>query len=317
MTKVSVVIPTYNRAGLVGKTLQSVLKQTFTDYEVIVVDDGSSDNTRQVIESFRDPRVRYLHQANQGVCVARNNGVKHCHGSYVAFLDSDDLLLESSLEKGAQTLDAYPQVAFTYGQAYLVDEAGRRIGLSRAKHQHPGVHRGMQEVRSLLVDGNYIPASSVMIRMDCLQDMGPFDLAFKGGSEDYDLWVRLARKHDVAYLAAPMIEYLVHSSSITGGRKLREIEASHRAIFESVLNDGSIGPVLFPKPSRAYFYLYLTLARYAWRIKEDAAAKEYLGKALSMDRRGVFNIRWLHCLAMVRLIDPVSARLRAATSGSR
>ena len=110
MPKVSVIIPSYNRAGMLPRTVHSVLDQTFPDLECIVVDDGSSDGTRQVIASISDPRLRYIWQENQERSAARNTGIAASQGEYLTFLDSDDRLLPGALALLAPTLEAQPGI---------------------------------------------------------------------------------------------------------------------------------------------------------------------------------------------------------------
>ena len=120
MPRVSVVIPTYNRAGYVSEAVKSVLNQTFHDFEVIVVDDGSTDNTPDVIDSFKDTRIRYLYQENRGVSAAMNTGILASTAEYIAILDSDDVLVEEALQKSVAFLDEHPEVGYCFGQSYSI-----------------------------------------------------------------------------------------------------------------------------------------------------------------------------------------------------
>ncbi|TLN28536.1 glycosyltransferase family 2 protein, partial [bacterium] len=110
MPRVSVIIPSYNRADMVMDAVNSVLRQTFADWELIVVDDGSQDNTREVIAAVRDERVRYIYQDNQGLPGARNSGIRAARGEYVAFLDSDDVFLPHKLAVQVTAMDARPEL---------------------------------------------------------------------------------------------------------------------------------------------------------------------------------------------------------------
>jgi glycosyltransferase involved in cell wall biosynthesis len=307
MTSVSVVIPTYNRAHLVPDTIRSVLNQTYADFEIVVVDDGSTDNTRDEIEKIQDPRIKYFYQSNQGVCAALNYGATRSSGRYIAFVGSDDILLEWCLARSVQILEEHPGVSFSYGQEFQVDEQRRRLGISRIR-QRAGIHKGTEEIKSLLVQGNYIPTSSVMIRATCLQEVGLFDLAFSAGSEDFDMFVRLAKRHDVAYMATPLVEYMVHASSISSGRSIDEMERSHNAIIKSVYDDRSMAFSRLLPESRAYYYATLHLARYAQSRGENKVARELLLKAWRLWRMGLFNVRWLHCLAMATVVASVRGK---------
>jgi glycosyltransferase involved in cell wall biosynthesis len=116
MPKVSVIIPTYNRAGLLKRAIQSVLNQIYQDFEIIIVDDASTDNTENVIESFKEHRIRYIkHESNKGAAVARNTGIKFANENYIAFQDSDDEWLPEKLEKQMEIIEhASPRVGVVY-----------------------------------------------------------------------------------------------------------------------------------------------------------------------------------------------------------
>ena len=224
MPKVSVVIPTYNLAHFIAEAIQSILGQTFSEFEVIAVDDGSTDNTKDVVNSFKDPRIRYIYQENHGVSAARNTGIQASSSEYIAFLDSDDVLMENALEKGAQVLERHPEVGFSYGQEYLMDERRRVFHLRKQRHKYSYVREGIEEIKEFLLHGNYVCTSTVMARRRCLYDVGLFDPTFRPGSEDFDLWVRLAKRYAVAYIAEPLVKYRIHPDSIGATRKLDEIE---------------------------------------------------------------------------------------------
>ena len=128
--KVSVVIPTYNRAHLIGETLESVLAQTFGDYEIVVVDDGSTDDTRSVVEKVA-PQARYIYQENTGIPEVLNVCIREARGEYIQHLGSDDVLIEDTLARSVALLDAYPDVAMVHGAAWLIDEASKRFSVSR------------------------------------------------------------------------------------------------------------------------------------------------------------------------------------------
>jgi glycosyltransferase involved in cell wall biosynthesis len=164
MPKVTVVIPTYNSAHFLDEAIQSVLAQTFTDFEVVVVDDGSTDNTKVVVDSFKDPRIKYVYQQNQGPPGARNKGVELSMGEYIFFLDSDDSLLEHALVKSVEVLDSHLEAGISYGQAYITDDIGRVVAMTKARLNHSCVRQGWEELRDYLLCGCPINPSTVMIR---------------------------------------------------------------------------------------------------------------------------------------------------------
>jgi glycosyltransferase involved in cell wall biosynthesis len=290
MPKVSVIIPTYNRADLISEAIQSVLDQTFTDFEIIVIDDGSTDNTSEIITAFP---VRYFYQENQGVAAARNKGIELSHGEYIAFLDSDDILMNNALEKGVDVLDKYPEASFTYGQWYIMDERGRIIGLEKAPIKYSCVRQGKEEIREFLIYGNHIPTPTVMVRRSCLDESGIFDPSFNSGSEDVDFFIRLAKRYAVAHIAEPLVKCRWHSQNFTKSIRLTEFEKTKDHILQEIFNDNKLGPLFSHLKPNAYFSLYFSLAGWAYIGKDMKTARSYLFKALKTRPRGFFKSMWL------------------------
>jgi glycosyltransferase involved in cell wall biosynthesis len=310
---VSVIIPTYNRAHYVTEAIQSVLDQSYQDFEIIVVDDGSTDNTREAVTSFKDPRLKYFCQENQGVCVARNNGIHISNGEYIYFLDSDDALLEKTLEKGVRILDRHPDVALSHGCAYPMDERGRVFDLPKSKNIRPGVYRGTEEILNFLRYGNYFCPSLTIVRRSSIIDVGLFDPAFRSGSEDFELWVRLAKKYAVSCIVDPVAKLRVHSSSMTASRDLNEMEKSHHLIFEGIFNDAALGSLFSPQRSKTYYYLHLRLASDAFAQRKMKISRNYLFKALQSHPRIIIEssfFRWLYLFAKTWIPIPVFRALR-------
>src|SRR3990172_7360951 len=183
MPKVSVIIPTYNREKYIVETLQSVFEQTFTDYEVIVIDDGSTDNTSVVLKPYLD-RIVYIRKPNGGQGSARNVGIKKAKGEYIAFLDSDDLWLPEKLEIQVRYLDGHPEagLVFTDMVIFCQDESGMHQEL---KEIH---YRGGDISFRTLLKWNFVPNLTVMARQSCINTAGLFDESRDLiGIEDYDM----------------------------------------------------------------------------------------------------------------------------------
>jgi glycosyltransferase involved in cell wall biosynthesis len=290
MPTVSVVIPTYNRAHLLPNTIQSVLNQSFRDFEIIVIDDGSTDNTAEVVSTFP---VKYFRQDNKGAPTARNKGMELTQSKYIVFLDSDDALLENMLEKETGILDSYPEAGFSYGQAYLIDSEGIVFGIRGHRDKCPEIREGQEELRGLILFGCYIPSPTVMVRRSCLEKVGGYDPNFQSGSQDFELWVRLATRYAVAYIAEPVAKYRVHQHTISAVRNVKEIEQSHSSILEYVFADDRVGPILAPQRASAYSHLYLRLASHAYYDFRDAkAARRYLRRAINTHISGFTSRLW-------------------------
>jgi glycosyltransferase involved in cell wall biosynthesis len=212
MPRVSVVIPTFNRATLVCEAIDSVLGQAITCLEVIVVDDGSTDGTGEIIRSRYGERIRYLCQPNTGRSVARNRGIGAASGQYLLFLDSDDLLLPRALERESAYLDARPDVDVVYTDGYFCDADGQN--LSRIASARP-VHRPENILEDLVTSNVILACHSAMVRRAALDTVGPpyFDPELRG-TEDADLWVRLAAHGcTFAYLDVLTCRYRIHASN--------------------------------------------------------------------------------------------------------
>jgi len=206
---VSVIIPTYNRAHLVGRAIRSVLNQTFQDFEIIVVDDGSTDNTEEVVKGFNDPRIRYIrHEYNRGGSAARNTGIRAARGEYIAFLDSDDEWLPQKLERQVKAFkDLDETTALVYTGLRFVDRKGALI-----REQQPRLKGYV--FRELLRRNAIGTASSVLLRRESLLSVGLFNEALPS-RQDLDLWVRIARRFKVFPIPEILTIHYVHEQRIT------------------------------------------------------------------------------------------------------
>jgi glycosyltransferase involved in cell wall biosynthesis len=191
----SVVIPAYNAQDTIAATLRSVLAQTQGDFELIVVDDGSSDSTPRIVRTFEaDPRLRLIEQRNQGTAGARNTGWKAAGGKHVSFLDNDDLWMPAYLERIGEALDSVPEAGFAYADGWLIDERTRRVWrptaleVLRAPAEQP---KTPQEFLLALVRSTFI-RSATTIRRRVLEEVGGFDPDLSG-VDDFDLWARILR----------------------------------------------------------------------------------------------------------------------------
>jgi glycosyltransferase involved in cell wall biosynthesis len=248
---VSVVIPCYNQARFLGEAVESVLAQTHPHFEVVVVDDGSTDETSEV--AARYPKVRYFRQENSGRPAApRNRGLRESHGEYVVFLDSDDRLLPNALEAGLRHLGEHPECAFTSGLCRALSSDG----LSLAAVSLPGARN---DHYAALLSKNYIlTPGAVMFRRAAVEAAGGFDISpEKRGSEDYDLYLRLARASPVHGHDEIVIEYREHDNNLSGdsGQMLKSTLAVLRAQRDFVRGDRGRGEA-YRKGLRFYQEFY-------------------------------------------------------------
>ena len=205
MPNVSVIIPAFNAESFIVDAVRSVLDQTYRDLEVIVVDDGSTDGTLARLAVFGD-RIRVHQQSNKGVAAARNAGVAAAQGGWIAFLDADDLWLPHKLERQLASASA----AMLYTDRLNI---GARGDLPEIQSAITPMHGG--DVFALLLgEGNFITNTSVMMRRDLFEQMGGFYTGLNG-TEDWDLWIRIAERHEIGFVDEPLVRYRFHPGGLS------------------------------------------------------------------------------------------------------
>lgn len=207
--KVSVIIPTYNRAHLLTQAIDSVLAQTFKDFELIIVDNYSTDNTESVVKSYKDERIRYFKNRNQGLIgVNRNYGIQKSQGEYISFLDDDDLWLPEKLEKQVELLDSNKELGLVYSDIHIIGSNGNLLKDTYFHSVKP--FRG--NVFNELLVANFIASLTVVVRKEALSKVGVFDPKYVI-AQDYDLWLRIAECYPVDFIEQPLAEYRLHVES--------------------------------------------------------------------------------------------------------
>ena len=211
MPKVSVVIPTYNRANFLPRTIKSVLNQTFQDFELIIVDDCSTDNTQEVVKEFqkKDDRIRYIRlDKNSGAPAhPKNIGIQNAKGEFIAFLDSDDEWLPDKIEKQLELFKKNSRLGFVSCNAFIVDEGQNK----KVEYKIP---KSNNYFLSLLETDIICSCSSVMVKKNVLDDVSYFDENFKV-SDDWDMWLRISEKYDFDFVPKPLFEYYIHGGNVT------------------------------------------------------------------------------------------------------
>lgn len=212
MPVISVVIPTYNRCEMVSTALSSVLAQNYHDLEVIVVDDGSIDRTQEVLGNFSDNRVRVFYQENSGLAAARNAGIRQAQGTYIAFLDDDDLWLPEKIAQQVALFEQQPDLGLVICGYQTIDAQGVKLSEVR-----PWLWRPELSLQTWLYSCPTVP-SAVMVRRDWLEKAGGFNeqISRQGlGSEDWELWLRLASLGcQMAWIKECLCAYRVHPGSM-------------------------------------------------------------------------------------------------------
>ena len=215
MSKVSIIIPTFNRRDYITIALDSVLKQTYKDYEIIIIDDGSSDDTKEVLKPYQD-NIRYFYQDNKGIPTTRNKGIKEAQGDYIAFLDSDDYWLPEKLERQIECFSRNSHYGMVATRCSSITPDGKL-----RKKNRPGKSGW---VLTDLFKANFIRTSSAMIKKECFEKVGLFDESLPE-CEEYDLWLRIAREYPVGFINEPLAVYTDNPEGIStdslAGRLMR------------------------------------------------------------------------------------------------
>ena len=290
---VSVIIPTYNRKELLAATLDSVAAQTFTDYEIIVVDDGSEDGTREFIAA-RDQKIRYLWQENQGVAEARNHALRENHSQYVAFLDSDDMWKPTFLERAIARLREHPEEALVFADFLSIDANGKVL---RGHRKTPCAG----DITEALFASTFIHTSAVVARSNIVRDAGGFDGRLTH-NEDYDLWLRLSLRHRFGLVAEPLCLRRCHFNSLS--RKgcsanilLRKAELLQR-FYE---NGGGKSKIPADLAEQRLAKIYYTAAK--TYLREGAAHKacQIFRESMRYDNARLKTWLWCVCAGIRRM----------------
>ncbi len=239
MPKVSVVIPTHNRSALLHLAIQSVLQQTFQDFEIVIVDDASNDDTREVISQFNDRRIKYIgREISGGPSAARNEGILNSHCEYIAFLDDDDEWLREKLQRQIQILENSPlEIGGVYTGTVDVDRVSERIISTRL-----GGKRG--DLFDDLLCGYNIITSSLMFRKLCFEKVGMFDETICFG-EDLDMWLRIAKEFQFECIEEPLTKYYHHTKKLTTNFDL--VIKGKEALLEKYEQWNKLNPKVYSK----------------------------------------------------------------------
>jgi glycosyltransferase involved in cell wall biosynthesis len=237
MPTVTVIIPSYNHEKFVSECIQSVLNQTFQDFEIIITDDGSSDRTVEIIESFDDPRIQlFKHSKNRGVCVAANNCLMHASGKYIAWLSSDDAWCPEKLEVQVKYLDEHPDIAVVFGKVDWIDEYGNIIKHFPYMDVFNVENRTRFEwLRHFFYEGNCLSLPCSLVRKECYAEVGMFDPAF-ANIPDFDLWVRICLRYDIKILDQKLLHnrWIGNESNASGDNVKNRIRV--RFEYRQLLN---------------------------------------------------------------------------------
>lgn len=282
MPRVSVIIPTYNRENFVSDTIESVLGQTYKDFEVIVVDDGSTDSTIQKLEKYNS-KIKLIQQTNSERAVARNNGASNSSGEYIAFVDSDDVWKNNKLEKQVEVLDNQKDTILTYSSCLRIDDKGRKI--KTAKRQNRGYTGNVFEK---LLLRNFVVSATPLLRREYFEKTDGFKTKYIP-YEDWECWIRLSTLGNFYFIKEPLAYYRIHDTQSVQLVKAEKIEEVTTLLLNdsfklknipSKLTDKSLGIA-----NLRFCYWYLL-------ANNPNKAKEKLTKAIELNPSFAFDPRW-------------------------
>jgi glycosyltransferase involved in cell wall biosynthesis len=275
MPAVSVIIPTYNTARFLVQAIDSVLAQSLRDFEIIVVDDGSTDDTRSILRRYGDA-IRTVHQANLGVSAARNAGIAASRGRLVAFLDADDVWSPVKLDRQFSGLAASPGYRACYTALEVVDSDLRTVGVNWS------IRRG-STLEDLLLSGNVVGTpSSVICDRELLAGGGGFDPALSY-SADWDLWVRLSAHTEFLYLHEPLVKYRQHEGAMSQDASL--IERDNLRLLEKSFGMSNLPASIRRRRRQAFGRNYRVLSGIYLKARRPAQAIRCAARAIVMDPR--------------------------------
>lgn len=273
MSMVSVIIPTYNRAHLLGRAIKSGLDQTFQDFELIVVDDSSIDETEQLIKSFQDKRIIYVrHEINLGSNPARNTGLRHANGEYIAFLDSDDEWLPEKLKKQLEIFRKGPEKLGLVSTGYIYEQIPNEPFLPQ--------YRG--NVLKQIIIANIVGSTSTpLIKKVCFKKAGIFDETMPA-SQDWDMWIRIAQYYDFDFVPEVLVRYHWQTDSIS--KNIKRLKKAHRLIFKKYKY------IIKAFPKKVLLERYLYEGRYFFWRRDFLESFRYFTKAVFLNPLAFFRI---------------------------
>jgi glycosyltransferase involved in cell wall biosynthesis len=264
MPIISVIVPAYNAEQTILETITSVQQQTFSDFELIVINDGSTDRTLELLSTVKDHRLKIFSYPNGGVPVARNRGIFQATGDFIAFLDADDLWTPDKLELQLAALQQHPDAGVVYSWAYYMDEKGESFNADNPIFFAGNVYA------QLLVNDFIVSGSNCLIRKQAIESVGEFDPALSC-AEDWDYWLRLAAHWPFCVVPKPQIFYRISSNSASS--KVEVMEKCNLIVIDRGFQSAPPELQFLKNQSLANTYRY-SAHLYLMRVSSADAAKQ-------------------------------------------
>ncbi|HJD55965.1 MAG TPA: glycosyltransferase [Rickettsia endosymbiont of Pyrocoelia pectoralis] len=247
---VSVIIATYNRDKFIGEAVQSILNQTYKDFEIIIVDDGSNDSTKEIIASLKDPRINYYYQENKGRSKARNKALELARGKYITFLDSDDLYLPNKLEIQVDYMEKNSDIYMIYTSAYCIDEVGNSL-----KHKYEAKTSGRIYKDIAFFVPVTITLPTVMVRREVFEKAGNFDEVMYR-FEDTDMWRRISKHYEIGAISEFTCKLRTHSDNHLLNQDPVKIASALKYYSLKILNEDQEYGIPFLEKNISNLYIH-------------------------------------------------------------
>ncbi len=268
---VSVIIPSYNSAAYLAEAIDSAFKQTFKNIEIIVIDDGSSDNTADIIKPYLN-RIQYYKKQNAGPASARNVGLSHAKGDYVAFLDADDVWVPEKLEKQLKLIESNPAIGIVTCGEHQMDVNGKVFDSTRyIQYKDKNEFLNQMLIKNMVGGG-----SCCVVRRKCFDRIGLFDENLRG-TEDWDMWMRLAEEYEVASIAEPLFYARIVPNSVSSLQNSMKMFNNEIKLLDKVFSSNK--SLSTTQKARSYAFRYLAVAK-SLRLNGDfSQAKDFALRA--------------------------------------
>ena len=270
---VSAIIPTYNHARYVQEAIESALAQDYPAVEIIVVDDGSTDNTPEILRGYAG-KIHYIRQPNQGLSAARNTGIRASRGDLIGLLDADDLWMPDYLSSVVPVLLAHPNAGAVYCGWRDIDNQSKELPFESTRITAP------EDFYELFVFTNFLVPSGVVIRRECFDEAGLFDIDLRA-CEDRDMWLRISLHRPFIGVPKPLVRYRNHAENMT--KDLERMETARRAVIAKHFGGEDSSPQTWPAlKQRAFGGFYLRTALDLFRTDRVASGNSFLQKAFNV-----------------------------------
>ena len=271
---VSVIIPVYNSAKYIADAIDSALAQTYKNYEIIVVDDGSTDNTKEIVTQYtirHTPYVKYIYQENKGLSGARNTGIKNAKGEFIAFLDADDIWLPEKLEHQIKFMDS-DNVGIVGCSGYTINEKGEILdNFINKNYPNKSLLLNVLNMKNVVSGG-----SEALVRKKCFDVMGIFDENLRS-SEDWDMWLRISHRYDVIFVEKSLAKIRIRTNSMSSPSNAQKMLDSDLIVLGKLFQHTKNNVFLRRK---SYSYRYFSASWAFYKSGDSRKAKRYILKSI-------------------------------------